>query len=129
MNRVVIGVGSNIDPEVHIGAAKERIVGRHRLVASSGLVETEPIGYAEQANYLNGAWLIETAMSRRELKRWLREVEADLGRTHEGDPYGPRTIDLDIVVWNGVVVDPDVYERDFLREAVLAVCPELEGVL
>ena len=124
MNRVVIGVGSNIEPQKHIAAARERIARDHRLLAESRFVETRPIGGPAQPNFSNGALLIETTMSREALKIWLETVEADLGRVRGANRYDPRTIDLDIVVWNGEIVDPDVYERRFLREAVLEVWPD-----
>ena len=49
-----------------------------------------------------------------------------LGRQPGKHHYGPRTIDLDLVVWNGEIIDEDLYTRDYLREAVLAVWPELK---
>jgi len=64
-------------------------------------------------------------MGREELKAWLRELEGDLGRTRSTDRYNSRTIDLDIVVWGGEIMDEDVYEREFLRTAILEVCPGL----
>ena len=44
-------------------------------------------------------------------------------------PAAPRKMDLDILVWNGEIVDPDVYEREFLRRSVIELCPELEKTL
>jgi 2-amino-4-hydroxy-6-hydroxymethyldihydropteridine diphosphokinase len=64
-------------------------------------------------------------MGREELKSWLRELERELGRIRKSDRYDPRTIDLDIVVWGGEIMDEDVYEREFLRAAILEVCPGL----
>ena len=113
MNRAVISVGSNIDPERNIARARERIAEQMNLLAESDFVETEPIGFADQPNFLNGVYLVETGMS--------KGVESELGRVRGGDRYGPRTIDLDVVVWNGEVVDDDVYRWDFLREAVQQV--------
>jgi 2-amino-4-hydroxy-6-hydroxymethyldihydropteridine diphosphokinase len=69
--------------------------------------------------------LVETDLDRYELVKWLRDVEDELGRIREDDPFGPRTIDLDVAVWNGEVVHRDVTEREFLRKAVLEVLPEL----
>ncbi len=125
MNRAVIGLGSNIEPEKHVELAVERIEARHRLLARSRFRWTKPIGIADQANFLNGAVLIETDLARDKLEAWLKGVEADLGRVRTGDKYGPRTLDLDLVVWNGQVVDEDVRQRDFLRSSVREVLPEL----
>lgn len=126
MNRAVIGVGSNIEPDANIAAARRRIARAHKLLAESQFVETEPIGYDDQPNFINGVILVETDMDRETLKGWLGGVETDLGRVRSENRCGPRTIDLDIVVWNGSVVDEDVYVRPFLREAVLQVWPELD---
>ena len=126
MNQVIIGVGSNIRPEENIAGARDRIASQHRLMAASAFVETEPIGYADQPKFLNGAFRIETSFDFKTLKEWLLETEKALGRRRGKNKYGPRTIDLDIVVWNGKIVDEDFYNRKFLRDAVLEVWPGVE---
>ena len=60
------------------------------------------------------------------MKADLKAIEVKLGRQPGKHRYGPRTIDLDLVVWNGEVIDQDLYTRDYLREAVLAVLPDLK---
>ena len=89
-------------------------------------VETEPIGYKEQRSFLNGALLIETGMDVQGLKSWLRALESDLGRERTENRDGPRTIDLDILVWNGEVVDEEVYERNFLKTSIGELLPDLD---
>ncbi|NIO07673.1 MAG: 2-amino-4-hydroxy-6-hydroxymethyldihydropteridine diphosphokinase [Deltaproteobacteria bacterium] len=125
MNQAVIGIGSNIEPTVNIPKAINRIAENHRIIRESRLVETEPLAGRQQPNYLNGAILIQTVMDLDELKNWLRTVEDELGRSRTGDRYESRTIDLDIVVWGGTIVDSDVYEREFLKAAIREVCPQL----
>ena len=126
MNRAVIGVGSNIEPGVNVPRARERIAERHVILAESPLVETSPVGYVDQPDFTNGALLLETRADCERLKADLKAIEVMLGRPPGENRYGPRTIDLDIVVWNGEVIDPDLYTRDYLREAVLAVLPDLK---
>ena len=126
MNHAVIGIGSNIQPEVNIPKAISKIGNSHRIIRQSRIVETLPIGPTSQPHYLNGAVLIETDLELEELKTWLLTVENELGRIRGIDKYAPRTIDLDIVVWGGEIVDQDVYRRDYLRQAVSEVCPTLE---
>ena len=126
INRAVIGVGSNIEPEVHVPRARERIAERHRIVAESPLVETSPVGCVHQPDFTNGALLLETRVDRQRLRADLKAIEALLGRQPGENRDGPRTIDLDIVVWNGEVIDQDLYTRAYLREAVLAVWPDLK---
>lgn len=126
MNRAVIGVGSNIEPRSNIASARRRIAHRHVIVAESPLVETWPVGYVHQPNFINGTLLVETRVGRQRLKAEIKTIEFLLGRRRGPNRYGPRTIDLDIVVWNGEVIDRTLYTRDFLRDAVLAVLPELQ---
>ena len=125
MNRIVISLGSNIKPEKHIQKAKDIIGRQHHILAESAIVKTEPVGFTDQPHFLNGAVLIETKMDCRELNEWLHQVEDRLGRIRGDNKYGPRTIDLDIVVWNGQLIDEDVRKREFLRKSVLEVWPEL----
>ncbi len=125
MNLAVIGIGSNIQPKANIEKAIKRIAESHRILNESRFVETEPLAGRDQPNYMNGAMLIQTSMGREELKSWLRELERELGRIRKSDRYDSRTIDLDIVVWDGEIVDEDVYEREFLKTAILEVCPGL----
>ncbi len=126
VNRVVIGLGSNIDPEENIRRAKEAIAGEFMLIKSSSFVETEPVGFKEQDRFINGALLIETESDASSLKSWLKELESKLGRVNTDNRYGPRTIDLDILVWNGEVVDEEVYEREFLRKSIKELLPDLD---
>ncbi len=125
LNEVVIGVGSNIDPVKNIKIAEQTICANHNLIKISSFIETEPIGYKNQDNFLNGAFLIETEMGLSELKCWLKTLEQKLGRTKTENKNGPRTIDLDIIVWNGKVVDHEVYEREFLLNSIKEILPDI----
>ncbi len=126
LNKVVIGVGSNIDPENNVEGAKNAVVNHHNLIKVSSFIETEPIGCKNQDNFLNGAFLIETEMNATALKSWLKNLEKKLGRVESENKDGPRTIDLDIIVWNGEVVDREVYEREFLINSINELLPELK---
>ena len=125
MNRAVIGIGSNIEPERNVAAAVDRIAADHELLARSRFVMTKPVGPPGQAEFLNGAILIRTGLSRSELRAYLRRVEKDSGRVRTSDRYAPRPIDLDILVFNGRITDRDVRTREFLRSAVRELCPDL----
>ncbi len=125
LNEVVIGVGSNIDPVKNIKIAEQTISANHNLIKISSFIETEPIGYKNQDNFLNGALLIETEMGLSELKYWLKTLEQKLGRTKTENKNGPRTIDLDIIVWNGKVIDNEVYEREFLLNSIKEILPDI----
>lgn len=125
MNRAVVSVGSNIEPEKNIERARRIIAGELELVGESAFVRTRPIGFANQPDFVNGAFLIATGLERDHLRRYLKEVEKRIGRVRRPNRFGPRRIDLDIVVWNGEVVDDEYYERDFLRTACCELLPEL----
>lgn len=124
-NRVVIGMGSNIRPEEHIRQAKAAIESVHEILKVSSFIKTEPVGYKDQDRFTNGALLIKTDMDAAELKEWLIKLENKLGRMKTENKNGPRTIDLDILVWNGEVVDDEVNEREFLKDSIHELLPEL----
>ena len=88
------------------------------MLARSHIIRTKPLGLLEQPDFLNGAVMIETDLSFSDLQCYLKALEQRLGRVHLPDKNGPRTIDLDVVVWNDTVVNDDYYERDFLANLV-----------
>lgn len=121
MNQAIIGIGSNIGPGENIPLAL-RLLGETVTVEKvSALVTTSPIGPADQPDFVNGAVRIATILSQEELELLLKKIEDLTGRDRTLPRFGPRTIDLDIVVWNGEITDPDYYTRDFLRSAVREV--------
>ena len=126
MNIAVIGIGSNIDPEKNIYLATKKISLEVKLVKASKLVFTEPIGYEYQDNFLNGALLIETKHEKNSVDKILKNIEIELGREKTLNKNGPRTIDLDILLWNKEIIDSDVYSRKFLKESILELLPDFK---
>ncbi len=118
MNAVILGVGSNIDPEKHIRMALELLSEIGQVEKVSQWVKTAPVGISDQPDFINGAVKITTSLEREALARYLKKLEERLGRDRSAPKFGPRTIDLDIVVWNGQITDPDYYTRDFLKKSV-----------
>lgn len=124
-NIAIIGMGSNVSPEANVSKAK-RFLKKHCLfLGESKFVKTKPVGYKEQNDFLNGAVVVATPQNRSQFKSTLKKIEAQLGRKRQANFYGPRTIDLDILVWNGKVVDRDFYTRNFIRQSVLELMPGL----
>lgn len=117
MNDCIIGIGSNIDSEINIPEMLEFLAADLEIVQVSQMVQTKPIGIAEQADYTNGAVRIWTEMSLDALSSYLKHLEDQMGRDSNLEKFGPRNIDLDILIWNNTVVDPDYYTRDFLRNS------------
>jgi 2-amino-4-hydroxy-6-hydroxymethyldihydropteridine diphosphokinase len=103
-----VAVGSNIEREKNILAALGALQENVRVVASSTFYRTEPIGRSGQPRFINGVWRIDTGLPPLDVRRQvLRLVEARLGRLRTQDKFGPRTIDLDLVLYNDVVVRQD----------------------
>ena len=125
MNDVIIGIGSNIDPKKNIEAAINLISASSGLIAKSKFVQTAPIGFKDQDDFLNEVVRVNTGQSMDELKDQLRKIEKTLGRKRGPNKFGPRTIDLDIILWNNEVIDDDFYGRDFIRNAVSEINPDL----
>jgi 2-amino-4-hydroxy-6-hydroxymethyldihydropteridine diphosphokinase len=135
--RVYVGVGANLgDRRATIERAIEllRAVPGVELLAVSFLRETDPVGFEEQPRFLNGAVELETTLEPRELLDQLLRIERELGRTREGPRFGPRTIDLDLLVYGDARLDeqgltiphPRLHERRFALEPLAELAPELE---
>ena len=121
MNKVIIGIGSNIEADSNIAKMLEILRQKVNVIKVSPMIRTKPIGIVDQPDYTNGAVKIETDLERPALDNLLKAIEDDMGRDRSGPKFGPRCIDLDIVVWNGEIVDQDYYTRDFIRSSVHAV--------
>jgi 2-amino-4-hydroxy-6-hydroxymethyldihydropteridine diphosphokinase len=117
MNDSIIGIGSNIDADYHIAQMLELLGNYVQIVQVSQMVQTKPIGIAAQPDYTNGAVRILTDMEREELILFLKQLEDKMGRDRSQKKYGPRNIDLDILIWNNQIVDPDYFTREFLRNS------------
>jgi 2-amino-4-hydroxy-6-hydroxymethyldihydropteridine diphosphokinase len=132
-----VGVGSNLgEPERQIEQALELLAAEEaiELLAISTLRWTDPVGYEDQPRFLNGAAAVETSLDARDLLERLLAIERHLGRVRgEGPRFGPRTIDLDLLVYGDSVVDepgltvphPRLAERRFALEPLAELAPEL----
>lgn len=131
-----IGLGANLgDREATIRRALQLLKRDDTaVVAVSTLRETEPVGYRDQPRFLNGAAALRTELEPRELLELLLTVERELGRDRSGPRFGPRTIDLDLLLYEGRVVSepgldvphPRLHERAFALEPLLELDERLE---
>jgi 2-amino-4-hydroxy-6-hydroxymethyldihydropteridine diphosphokinase len=105
------------------------------VVAVSGLLETEPWGYADQPRFVNAVCAVQTELAPRALLDLLLGLERRLGRVRgDGPRFGPRTIDLDLLLCDDLVVDepgltlphPRMHERRFVLAPLAEIAPELE---
>ena len=118
MNDCIIGIGSNIDADKNIAEMLKLLAVDVEIVGISQMIQTKPIpSTRDQPDYINGAVRIRTAMDQNALSFYLKKLEDRLGRVRNQEKFGPRNIDLDILIWNNVVVDQDYYTRDFLRNS------------
>lgn len=119
-----MGLGSNLgDRDATLSRALDLLGARPgvSVVAVSSFRETEPVDYLDQPRFLNAAAVVETELPVLELMATLLDVELELGRTREGPRYGPRTVDLDLLLVDGVTMDepeltlphPRLHERAF----------------
>jgi 2-amino-4-hydroxy-6-hydroxymethyldihydropteridine diphosphokinase len=131
MARAFVALGSNLgDREGTIRAALARLDG---VVAVSRLRDTDPVGFEDQPTFLNGVAALETELPPRALLDRQLEVERSLGRTREGPRFGPRTIDLDLLVHGDLEFDepgltiphPRLHERRFVLEPLAELAPDL----
>ena len=124
-NRVFVALGSNIRPEFNLREAVRRLASRCTVHALSPVYETAPVGKPDQPNFLNAAVLIETERDAAALKQEvLQVVESELGRVRTADKNAPRTIDLDITLFNEQVIEVagrHIPDPDLLRYAHIAV--------
>jgi 2-amino-4-hydroxy-6-hydroxymethyldihydropteridine diphosphokinase len=134
MPRIFVGLGSNLgDRERNLREAVERLrkIGAVRL---STLRDTDPVGVADQPNFLNAVAELSSELPARELLDRLLEIERELGRDRtKEERWGPRTIDLDLLLYGDEVIDepgltlphPRLAERRFVLEPLHELAPEL----
>ena len=136
MTRAYVGLGANLgDRERMLRAAVDALAAEDgvEVVSVSVLRETEPVGVGQQPLYLNGAAELETTLSARELLDRLLAVEQQFGRTRVRDEHGPRTLDLDLLLYDDEVIDelgltvphPRLHERRFVLEPLAELAPGL----
>ncbi len=136
MTRAYVGVGSNLgDRAATIAKALEALAAEPgvEVVACSQLRETEPVGFLDQPRFLNGAVALDTSLSPRALLERLLAIERALGRRRDGPRFGPRTIDLDLLLYGDLEVDepgltlphPRLHERRFVLEPLAELAPDL----
>jgi 2-amino-4-hydroxy-6-hydroxymethyldihydropteridine diphosphokinase len=136
VTRAFVGLGANLgDRRAVLEQALERLRAEDGVdvLAVSSFRDTEPVGYVDQPRFLNAAAALETDLEPRDLLDRLLAVERALGRTRDGPRFGPRTIDLDLLVYGDVRVGepglelphPRLHERRFVLEPLAELDPDL----
>lgn len=136
MGRAYVGLGSNLGDRGATLTRAIQLLGEREgveIVAVSSFHETEPVGYLDQPAFLNAAVEIETSLEPGALLAVLLSVEQELGRTRVGPRYGPRTVDLDLLLMEGTTIDepgltiphPRLHERAFALAPLVELDPSL----
>lgn len=139
MPKAYIGMGGNVpswagSPAETLVAAAERLESLGRVVARSSLYSTEPVGYAHQPRFVNAVIALETELPPRALLQRLLEIEKEFGRDRTaGIPNGPRSLDLDIVLYGEQSISepgleiphPRLAERAFVLVPLNEIAPQI----
>lgn len=136
MHTAYIGIGSNLgERDVTIRDALELLAADPELEveAVSSIRETDPVGVVDQPRFLNAAIRLKTELAPHSLLERLLAVEEQLGRVRTGERYGPRTIDLDLLLYGDEIIDepglrvphPRLAERRFVLEPLAELDPGL----
>lgn len=116
-------LGSNIMPELFMQKAINQLKNEFDILNVSDVWESPSFGF-EGPDFLNAAVLIASSHSPEFIKNMqLRPIENDLGRIRTKDKYSPRTIDIDIVIWNGFLYDPNLWELPHIAVPVSQLLP------
>jgi 2-amino-4-hydroxy-6-hydroxymethyldihydropteridine diphosphokinase len=134
MTRAFVGIGSNINPEKNVREALRLLKEQVSLQAISTVYLTAPIGPTGQPPFYNCIIEIATRLQPQELKQAvLQRIEDVLGRKRKSNKFAPRTIDLDLLLYDDLTMtiddhtlpDPDIVRRPFLAIALQELAPGL----
>jgi 2-amino-4-hydroxy-6-hydroxymethyldihydropteridine diphosphokinase len=132
-NRAYLSLGSNLEAERHLPAAVALLGRFGRVRAVSTVWESPPLGFSDQPNFLNAVVLLETDLSAQALRdEAIAWVEAELGRVRTPNKNAPRTIDIDIMLFNDDILqvnrrripDPELLQRPFVAVPLAEIAPD-----
>ncbi len=132
-NRAYLSLGSNIEPERNLPEAVRRLASFGCVVRASSVWQSPPLGFIEQADFLNGAVLLETGLDAERLKlQAIAGIETALGRVRSSNKNAPRTIDIDIELFNRDIFsvgrrqipDPELLQRPFVAIPLAEIAPD-----
>ncbi|EAB3488723.1 2-amino-4-hydroxy-6-hydroxymethyldihydropteridine diphosphokinase [Salmonella enterica subsp. enterica serovar Bovismorbificans] len=136
MTVVYIAIGSNLaSPLEQVNAAVKAIgeIPDSRIVAVSSFYRTPPLGPQDQPDYLNAAVALDTTLAPEELLNHTQRIELQQGRVRKAERWGPRTLDLDIMLFGDEVINTerltvphyDMKNRGFMLWPLFEIAPEL----
>ena len=126
-HQAYLSLGSNIEPEANLVKAIELLSNHGQIEKISGAWESESVG-AEGPNYLNACLLLVTQLSQTELKEQaLLPIETSLGRKRSENRFAPRTMDIDIVVFDGESCEDKYWEQAFVVIPLAEIHPHFQN--
>ncbi|EPL9569442.1 2-amino-4-hydroxy-6-hydroxymethyldihydropteridine diphosphokinase [Providencia rettgeri] len=136
MERVYIAVGSNLgEPlkQAQQAIAALDAIPDSRVIATSPIYRTKPLGPQDQPDFLNLAVCLETSLEPEALLNYTQQIELDLGRVRKDERWGPRTLDLDIMLFGNRVINTPrltvphygLKEREFMLYPLSDIAPTL----
>jgi 2-amino-4-hydroxy-6-hydroxymethyldihydropteridine diphosphokinase len=127
-HEVCLLLGSNIQPEKNLPLAVSFLRQYLQFRRVSSVWETAAVG-AGGPNFLNAALLATTSLDAQALKEQvLRPLETQLGRVRTADKFAPRPIDLDIILWDGLMMEPDLWALVHLAVPIAEILPGYRSV-
>ena len=134
--RAYIGLGSNLDdPLQQLQQALTALqqIPQSRLTAISRFYGSRPMGPADQPDYINAVAMFDTCLEPLVLLNALQTIEQQQGRVRTGKRWGPRTLDLDLLLYGSEIIDlprlqvphPGIYQRSFVLQPLFDLAPEL----
>lgn len=136
MNTAYIAVGSNLsDPVTQANEAIEALksIPKSTFVATSSLYSSTPMGPQDQPDYINAVVQIQTELTPLELLDCTQAIELEQGRVRKEERWGPRTLDLDMILYGNEVIDSErltvphygMKEREFVLYPLAEIAPNL----
>ncbi len=136
MERIYIGLGSNLaEPVQQLLSALAALAAlpHTQLLASSSLYASDPLGPADQPRYVNAVAMLDSTLQPHALLDALQRIEQEQGRTRKAERWGPRTLDLDILLFGNRILDDarlqvphyHMHARPFVLYPLAELAPEL----
>lgn len=116
MHKVLIGIGTNSDANSNMKQAINYLLSYFPNIKFTKWIETPPFGAGFSAPFLNSLAYLQTDMQREQLQQLLKTIERNMGRLPTHKKEGKIIIDIDLLQWNGEILKPDDFKRDYMQQ-------------